>query len=144
MLEKVLNENNLPSISNDDQFSNDMGALDALANSSTASYFPATMYQTPSGELGQARIIMLRWYAKLTGIMALPGTSLSMVPISTRWANYSASGGYGIIYQDPNGRLAAAVPNLGPDERVDATAPWFNSSSTFSFPPLFFPSLLFY
>lgn len=127
-LGKVVNENNLPSISNDDAFNNDMGSLDALANSSTASYFPATMYQTLSGELGQARIIMLRWFAKLTGIMALPGTSLTMVPISTRWANYSASGGYGVIYQDPDGRLAAAVPNLGPDGRVDATAPWFNSS----------------
>lgn len=114
-----------------------MGPLDALANSSTASYFPAMVYQTPSGELGQARIIMLRWFAKLTGITALPGTNLAMVPISSRWANYSASGGYGLIYQNPDGRLAAAVPHLGPDERVDATAPWFNSSSTFpsSSPP---------
>ncbi|KAK3399480.1 hypothetical protein B0T20DRAFT_497796 [Sordaria brevicollis] len=128
LLATTINENNLPSIANDEQFSKDMGVLDALDNSSVASYFPATVYQTPSGELGQARVIMLRWFAKLTGIMALPGTSLTLVPISSRWANYSASGGYGIIYQEPNGKLAAAVPNLGPDGRVEARAEWFNSS----------------
>ncbi|KAK1782647.1 hypothetical protein QBC45DRAFT_209537 [Copromyces sp. CBS 386.78] len=128
VLAKDINENNIPTISNDDDFIENMGPLDALANSSTASYFPAAVYQTPSGELGQARVIMLRWSAKPTGIMALPGTNLAMVPISTRWAMYAASGGYGVIYQDPDGRLAASVPDLGPDDSVDAVAPWFNSS----------------
>ncbi|KAK3334538.1 hypothetical protein B0H65DRAFT_76111 [Neurospora tetraspora] len=126
VLGRVINENNNPAISNDDEFNN--LSLNALANSSTTSYFPAAVYQDPSGELGQARVVMLHWLNRMTGIMALPGTRLAMAPISSRWANYSASGGYGLIYQEPSGRLAAAVLNLGPDSRVDAVSPWFNSS----------------
>ncbi|KAK3495372.1 uncharacterized protein B0T23DRAFT_130678 [Neurospora hispaniola] len=126
VLGMAINENNNPAVSDDPNIKK--MSLEAMANSSTASYYPATVYQAASGELGQALIFMLQWLNRMTGIMALPGTSLAMVPISTRWANYSTSGGYGLIYQKPDGRMAAAVPNLGPDARTDAVSPWFNSS----------------
>ncbi|KHE81759.1 hypothetical protein GE21DRAFT_1289214 [Neurospora crassa] len=126
ILGMAINENNNPAVSDDPNIKK--MSLRAMANSSTASYYPVTVYQDPSGELGQARIFMLQWLNRMTGIMALPGTSLAMVPISTRWANYSTSGGYGLIYQKPDGRMAAAVPNLGPDARTVAVSPWFNTS----------------
>ncbi|KAK3504283.1 hypothetical protein B0T13DRAFT_492417 [Neurospora crassa] len=105
ILGMAINENNNPAVSDDPNIKK--MSLGAMANSSTASYYPATVYQDASGELGQARIFMLQWLNRMTGIMALPGTSLAMTP---------------------DGRMAAAVPNLGPDARTDAVSLWFNSS----------------
>lgn len=67
----AINENNHPAVSDDPNIKK--MSLGAMANSSTASYYPATVYQDASGELGQARIFMLQWLNRMTGIMALKG-----------------------------------------------------------------------
>ncbi|KAL0939748.1 uncharacterized protein CTRU02_206358 [Colletotrichum truncatum] len=88
-------------------------------NSSISAYWPWITFQKPSGELVEVRN---RLGAKLSpeknwnwidlGIQAANASRLALVPLSTNFSKIADAGGYGIIYQSTDGRLATTVPRL--------------------------------
>ncbi|KAK0610362.1 hypothetical protein B0T17DRAFT_110853 [Bombardia bombarda] len=117
-----------------------------LSTTSVASFWPYVIYQRSSGQIVRVRNVLDenwgpvldKWIAVGQNITGLVGTKLAVVPLTSTFSEMCWIGGYGIIYQDTNNRLAAYVPDL---ERVsqatdyEASWPTGTQLNNTNFPP---------
>jgi len=115
------------------------------SNSSLGSYWPWTLYQDSTGRLHHVRNQLrsgyspaAEWDEAMLDIVAMNGSSLAIVPMSTNMSRIAEKGGYSLFYQDLQGRLAVSVIDLN-SPQLDPTYPLSWPTSAFVLSP---PSLV--
>lgn len=108
------------------------------ANSSLSSYWPWTIYQDPGGRLHHVRNRLSgnfapagEWDDNRIEVIALTGSALAIVPMSTNFTRIAVKGGYGVFYQNADRRLAVSITDLNSPE-LDPTYPLSWPTSTCS------------
>ncbi|KAF9872865.1 hypothetical protein CkaCkLH20_09728 [Colletotrichum karsti] len=88
-------------------------------NSSVSTYWPWATFQGSDGRLWEVRNRLreefspaAEWDAKKLDIIAADASRLALVPLATNFSQIATKGGYGIVYQDENNRLAVFMPDF--------------------------------
>ncbi|KFA55615.1 hypothetical protein S40293_11436 [Stachybotrys chartarum IBT 40293] len=83
--------------------------FNALGGSNLAAYWPYILYQRQDSGLDLILHTGVAWQGYNTGLEALAGSKLAIVPVSRNATLIRVSGWWGVLYQAEDGRLCSSV-----------------------------------